>query len=155
MKNTILLTLLLFSIVFTNCKKDDKISIPENQYLFDGLPYYLTDTLFNEKTYPDEMDYLPYKIEFDSKGFAWILDIAGFLSRYNPSTKELIWWNSKEVLGTDDIPYNMGTIFIDSNDRIWCGNNGGGELYLFEGNSARIMSLDDIPQNMCVYSEIN
>ncbi len=143
-----ILRLIPFLLLIAACKKEVKDSVPEKQFLFDGLPYYLSDTIsYNEGSASKNLKV--YLIRFDSKGYAWILDTWGLLYRYNRSTRELICWSSKEVIGIDPAPQNMlGGIYIDSRDRIWCASAPTGTLYLFEGKSLRTFILDDIPRDM-------
>lgn len=138
MKNGILFFFLIpFSMLFTSCERDAIIP-EEKQYLFDGLPWYLTDTLFN---YPNAFFSQPYSLEIDSKGIVWIQDIFKQLYRYDPEGKELIWWNTKEVLGMD-FPDSPDNLFIDSKDRVWC--NSHRELYLFEGTSVKTIEFPTV-----------
>lgn len=140
-----LLWMTLFPILFMSCRKEDPG--PEKQYLFDGLPYYLTDTLFNELPVTT-INYFGMKdIEFDSKGIAWMLDNAGSIWRYNRANKELICW-TKKVPGFDAPASSTQNIFVDSRDRLWA--NTLGAINLFEDTSVKTIKFPVLvmPGNM-------
>jgi len=140
MRHTIyFICMTLFPILFINCRKEDPG--PEKQYLFDGLPYYLNDTIFKDGTFPDKLFSGVYNIEFDSKGIAWIQDLFFILYRYDPVSKELIRWSKsrQEAPGIDDDIGFLKNLFIDSRDRIWANNLG--FIYLYDGVTYKTIKL--------------
>lgn len=136
-KIMLFLNIILFSLLFTDCKKE---SYDPKQYLFDGLPYYLADTLFYTDGSSRKM-LNAYDMHLDSKGFVWIRDFYWNLLRYDPVTEELIRWNTKEILGVDNPPFNFQDVFVDSRDRIWGAQFGG--LYLIDGTIYKHFSLNN------------
>jgi ligand-binding sensor domain-containing protein len=118
---------LLFLFAFTHCKKDE---IPRD-YLFDGLPYYFSDTLFykdgsSRKVLNGE------QIELDSKGILWIS--SGYsIIRYNP-VKE-------EILPLDYDNFAIWSFYIDSRDRVWGGSYG--SICMFDDNIFKRFYFDD------------
>jgi len=133
-------TLLFLIIVscFCSCKKEN-LNESKKQYLFDGLPYYLNDTLFTEELANYDMIGKPYQILFDSKGYAWIQTFAWAICRYDRKTNELISFTTKDLMG-DIYPFNFNPIFIDSKDRLWTAR--AGKLFVCEGMTFREIPYD-------------
>lgn len=129
MKIILKLSLVLSFFVFTNCTKDE---IPR-EYLFDGLPYYLSDTLFYKDGSSRKVLY-GNQIELDSKGILWIG--SGYrISRYNPVTEEIM------PLRNDDPAAAIWYFYIDSRDRVWGG--GYGSICMFDGDIYKRFYFDD------------
>jgi hypothetical protein len=127
MKTILKLLLILSLFVFSYCKKDE---IPKD-YLFDELPYYLSDTLFytdgsSRKILSGD------KIELDSKGILW--KSSGYsISRYNPVTEEIL------PLNYDN--FAIWNFYIDSRDRVWGG--GYGSICMFDNDIYKRFYFDN------------
>jgi len=134
--------------LYTDCKKEPDIP---KQYLFDGLPYYLADTLFYIDGSSRELLF-GWEMKIDSKGYAWIIgDMFSNLYRYDPDTEELIQWNTPEIIGVSPPPYNFITMYIDSKDRVWCSQYG--SLHMFDGTYYKCYKFYEPEDWACEMSE--
>ncbi len=129
MKKVINISVIFCLFIFTYCHK---VEDEPKEYLFDGLPYYFSDTLFynngstRKRLFADNL-------EIDSKGNVWIS--SGYrLYKYNPETEVII------PLIYDDL-LSIWNFYIDSKDRVWGG--GYGSICMFDGDMYKRFYFDD------------
>jgi hypothetical protein len=129
MKKVINISVIFCLFIFTYCHK---VEDEPKEYLFDGLPYYFSDTLFynngstRKRLSADNMD-------IDSKGNVWIS--SGYrLYKYNPKTEVII------PLIYDDL-LSIWNFYIDSKDRVWGG--GYGSICMVDGDMYKRFYFDD------------